>query len=70
MGRVLRLNSLLSRSMMLVVLKEIHSSGGKSKKVKQESMLRFRHSTAEGMIFCHFWQKVLKHSHAFSRDGA
>jgi hypothetical protein len=32
--------------MMLVVRNEIHSSGGKLKKVKQASMLRSRQSTA------------------------
>ncbi len=35
MGFVLRLNSLLSRTIPFVVLMDIHSSSGKLKKIKQ-----------------------------------
>jgi hypothetical protein len=48
---VRRLNSLVSRSMMFVVLNACHSSGGNLKKVKHASSEFSRHFTAEGTTF-------------------
>ena len=47
-GLVRRLNSLFKRSITLVVRREIHSSSGKSKKVRQLSREFCKHFTAEG----------------------
>ncbi len=56
----LRLNSLLSLSMILVVLREIHSSSGKLKKVRQASRPFSRHATADGRSFSHFILNSMK----------
>ncbi len=48
MGLVRRLNSLLRRSTMLVVLRETQCSSGKWKKVRQDLRDRSKQATAEG----------------------
>jgi len=70
MGFVPRLNSLLSRSIMLVVLNDIHSSSGKLKKVRQESIEVSRHFTAEGISFSRLSANWPKNSRAFFFDEA
>ena len=51
---------------MFVVLREIHSSSGKEKNVKHESMELFKLLTAEGSCFSHFSLNVEKNSKALS----
>jgi len=70
MGLVLRLNSLLRRSIMLVVLKEIHSSSGQIKKLRHSSIEFSRHFTAEGRSCCHLYLKISKNSIAFFFEEA
>jgi len=68
--RVRRLNSLFSRSMTLVVRSEIHSSSGKSKKVRQAPREFSRHLTADGISFCQRSFNLAKNSRAFCREEA
>ena len=70
MGLVLLLNSLLSRSMTLVVRKEIHSSSGNLKKVKQESMDLSKQLVAEGNVSFHFRWKISTNSNDFFLEEA
>jgi len=70
MGFVLRLNSLLSRSIMFVVLNDIHSPSGKLKKVRQAFIEVSRHFTAEGRSFSHLSINLSKNSLAFFFDEA
>ena len=69
-GLVRLLNSLLSRSITLVVRKEIHSPSGKLKKVKQESMDLSKQLVAEGNSSCHFCWNISKHSRDFFLEEA
>jgi hypothetical protein len=55
---------------MLVALKEIHSSSGKLKNVKQASIERLRNFIAEGRSFSHLPLKVSKNSRSFFFDEA
>ncbi len=55
---------------MLVVRKDIHSSSGKEKKVRQVSREFDRHFTAEGSSFSHLPAKVTANSSAFFFDEA
>lgn len=55
----LRLNSLFSRSTMFVVLKDVHSSSGNLKNVKQAFIDCRNDFTAEGSSFSHFLLNVL-----------
>ncbi len=52
--------------MILVVRKEIHSSSGKWKNVRQEFRERSNVATAEGVILPHLSLKVLLKALAFS----
>jgi hypothetical protein len=51
--------------MTLVVLREIHSSSGNSRYVRQDSKEFPRHLTAEGRSCCLFFSKSLKNWWAF-----
>jgi len=53
---------------MFVALSEIHSSAGKSKKVRQESMDFSKQFTAEGRSFLHFSLNKSKCPRAFSLE--
>ena len=56
--------------MILVVRKEIHSSSGKLKNVKQAFKERSNVVTAEGISLAHLSLKVLEKTLAFSWDEA
>jgi len=70
MGFVLRLTSLLRRSIMFVVLKEIHSSSGQIKNVRHAYIEFSKHLTADGRSRCHLSLKMSRNSITFSFEEA
>ena len=56
--------------MIFVVRRDIHSSMGKSKKVKQASMDLSRQATADGIAFAHLDLNSPYNAMAVSFDGA
>jgi hypothetical protein len=59
-GFVLRLNSLLSRSTILVVRSDIHSSSGQSKEMRHEAIDLSRQAAADGAVISYLLTRKQK----------